>query len=215
MNKTEFLIGRSGLDLAAIDGNTGLSIGNAIGSNIFNIALVLGVSAIITPIEVKSEVLKKEWLFLMVVTLITGYLLWDRYLGVVDGLILASLLILFLTYTLISAKNSNNHEFDEFEQTVNKSQTTKTWLMLVMGLIVLTSSAKLIVALPMLSPVLPSIAAKPDTNISGAEVPKPKCSAGRSKVNTSSCRSRSTTVIFARPSCSLPWQRNVSLCYYV
>jgi cation:H+ antiporter len=103
--------------LAAIDGNTGLSIGNAIGSNIFNIALVLGVSAIITPIEVKSEVLKKEWLFLMVVTLITGYLLWDRYLGVVDGLILASLLILFLTYTLISAKNSNNHEFDEFEQT--------------------------------------------------------------------------------------------------
>jgi Ca2+/Na+ antiporter len=45
----------------------------------------------------------------MVVTLITGYLLWDRYLGVVDGLILASLLILFLTYTLISAKNSNNH----------------------------------------------------------------------------------------------------------
>ncbi|CAC9463794.1 Inner membrane protein YrbG, predicted calcium/sodium:proton antiporter [uncultured Gammaproteobacteria bacterium] len=131
--------------LAAIDGNTGLSIGNAIGSNIFNIALVLGVSAIITPIEVKSEVLKKEWLFLMVVTLITGYLLWDRYLGVVDGLILASLLILFLTYTLISAKNSNNHEFDEFEQTVNKSQTTKTWLMLVMGLIVLTSSAKLIV----------------------------------------------------------------------
>jgi nicotinamide riboside transporter PnuC len=99
------------------------------------------------------------------------------------------LLILFLTYTLISAKNSNNHEFDEFEQTVNKSQTTKTWLMLVMGLIVLTSLFTSIgvmmaltpstnailkilepMALPMLSPVLPSIAAKPDTNISGAEV---------------------------------------------
>lgn len=131
--------------LAAIDGNTGLSIGNAIGSNIFNIALVLGVSAIIAPIEVKSGVLKKEWLFLMVATLVTGYLLWDRYLGVTDGLILASLLILFLTYTLISAKNSNNHEFDEFEQTVNKDQIGKTWLMLIIGLIVLISSAKLIV----------------------------------------------------------------------
>ncbi|CAC9489788.1 Inner membrane protein YrbG, predicted calcium/sodium:proton antiporter [uncultured Gammaproteobacteria bacterium] len=131
--------------LAAIDGNTGLSIGNAIGSNIFNIALVLGVSAIIAPIEVKSGVLKKEWLFLMVATLVTGYLLWDRYLGVTDGLILASLLILFLTYTLISAKNSNHHEFDEFEQTVNKDQTGKTWLMLIIGLIVLISSAKLIV----------------------------------------------------------------------
>ena len=131
--------------LAAMDGNTGLSIGNAIGSNIFNIALVLGVSAIIAPIEVKSEVLKKEWLFLMLATLIAGFLLWDKHLGVVDGLVLVSLLIVFLTYTLITAKNSNSHEFDGLAETIDKSQTRKTWAMLIVGLVVLISSAKLIV----------------------------------------------------------------------
>jgi Ca2+/Na+ antiporter len=57
----------------------------------------------------------------MVVTLITGYLLWDRYLGVVDGLILASLLILFLTYTLISAKPGKHRIAVD---TVDPQQTT-------------------------------------------------------------------------------------------
>jgi len=46
--------------LAAMDGNTGLSIGNAVGSNIFNIALVLGISAIITPIEVQEKIFSKK-----------------------------------------------------------------------------------------------------------------------------------------------------------
>ncbi len=131
--------------LAAIDGNTGLSIGNAVGSNIFNIALVLGVSAIISPIEVRGDILKKEWVFLMIATLIAGLLLWDLRLDAIDGLVLITLLVLFLTYTFKMSKNNQNHEFDEFEQTIDKSQTTKTWVMLLIGLIVLISSAKLVV----------------------------------------------------------------------
>jgi Ca2+/Na+ antiporter len=90
--------------LAAMDGNTGLSIGNAIGSNIFNIALVLGVSAIIAPIEVRGSILKKEWIFLMIATLCAGLLLVDQRLDFTDGLILLTLLILFLGYTLKEAK---------------------------------------------------------------------------------------------------------------
>lgn len=131
--------------LAAIDGNTGLSIGNAVGSNIFNIALVLGVSAIISPIEVRGDILKKEWVFLMIATLIAGLLLWDLRLDAIDGLVLITLLVLFLTYTFKMSKNNQNHEFDEFEQTIDKSQTTKTWVMLLISLIVLISSAKLVV----------------------------------------------------------------------
>ncbi|SFV85284.1 Inner membrane protein YrbG, predicted calcium/sodium:proton antiporter [hydrothermal vent metagenome] len=131
--------------LAAADGNTGISIGNAIGSNIFNIALVLGVSAIIAPIAVKGSILKKEWLFLMFVTVIAGGLLWDRYLGVADGVILAALLVMFLTYTLKTAKNSDKHEFDEVIMPVEKDQVGKTWFMLILGLTVLIASAKLIV----------------------------------------------------------------------
>ncbi len=131
--------------LAAMDGNTGLSIGNAIGSNIFNIALVLGISAIIAPIKVHEDILKKEWVFLMVATLCAGLLLWDGRLDVTDGLILLTLLILFLAYTLKEAKKNTHHEFDNLEQPIDKSQTKKTWIMLIVGLIVLVSSAKLVV----------------------------------------------------------------------
>lgn len=131
--------------LAAIKGNTGISIGNAIGSNIFNIALVLGVSAIITPIKVNSSVLKKEWVFLMFVTVITGFLLWDKHLDEFDGLVLVSLLVLFLTYAFKTAKNNYNHEFDQVIETSDKDRIGKTWLILIIGLVVLVSSAKLIV----------------------------------------------------------------------
>jgi len=131
--------------LAAMNGNTGLSIGNAIGSNIFNIALVLGISAIIVPIKVHEDILKKEWVFLMVATLCAGLLLWDGRLDVTDGLILLTLLILFLAYTLREARKNTHHEFDNLEQPIDKSQTKKTWIMLIVGLIVLVSSAKLVV----------------------------------------------------------------------
>ena len=56
-----------------------MSIGNAFGSNIFNIGLVLGVTAIILPITVEKSVLKKEWLFLFLSTLIVGFLLLDGF----------------------------------------------------------------------------------------------------------------------------------------
>ena len=131
--------------LAAWDGNTGLSIGNAIGSNIFNIALVLGVSAIIVPIEVRGDTLKKEWIFLMVATLCAGLLLSDGRLDLTDGLILLSMLILFLAYTLKESKNKNHHEFDDLEHVTDKSQTGKTWVMLLISLVILISSARLVV----------------------------------------------------------------------
>ncbi|CAC9588741.1 Inner membrane protein YrbG, predicted calcium/sodium:proton antiporter [uncultured Gammaproteobacteria bacterium] len=131
--------------LAAMDGNTGLSIGNAIGSNIFNIALVLGVSAIIVPIEVHKDILKKEWVFLMFATVVAGALLWDRQLNEIDGMILITLLILFLAYTLKVSTDESHHEFDDLEQTIDKSQSAKTWFMLFIGLVVLISSAKLVV----------------------------------------------------------------------
>ncbi len=131
--------------LAAWDGNTGLSIGNAIGSNIFNIALVLGISAIIMPIEVHSNILKKEWIFLMVATLCAGLLLSDGRLDLIDGLSLLFLLVLFLTYTFKESKKKSHHEFEELEHTADKSQVGKTWVMLFISLTVLISSAKLVV----------------------------------------------------------------------
>ncbi len=130
--------------LAAIEGNTGLSIGNAIGSNIFNISLILGISAIISPINVQWKILKKEWLFLMITTLCAGLLLWDYRLDFKDGLILSSLLVLFFAYIFKQAKNKTHHNFDEFKHSVNKNQIKKTQIILIISLTVLISSAELV-----------------------------------------------------------------------
>ena len=144
--------------LAAMNGNTGLSIGNAVGSNIFNIALVLGVSAIISPIEVQGNILRKEWIFLMVATLVAGLLLLDLRLDVFDGFILLALLFLFLGYTFRESKKSQNHEFDEFAKKIDKSETVKTWVMLVIGLIVLISDLIIGLTVVALGTSLPELA---------------------------------------------------------
>ena len=74
--------------ISASQGNPGLALGNAYGSNISNIALVLGLTAVINPITVKSGVLRKELPVLLVVTLLAVAQLFDLYLSRMDAWIL-------------------------------------------------------------------------------------------------------------------------------
>jgi cation:H+ antiporter len=74
--------------MAATQGNSGLAIGNALGSNIANIGLILGCTALIAPLCVRSETLRREYPILLAVCLGTLVLLQDGILGVGDGLIL-------------------------------------------------------------------------------------------------------------------------------
>ena len=131
--------------LAAYEGHPELSIGNAFGSNIFNIALVLGITAIILPIKVKQDILKKEWLYLMASTLVAGILIWDGHLSFADGLILLSLLVVFLIYTFVASKKGDHQEFDILAIEVKQGQTKKVWLMLIISFVILLVSAKLVV----------------------------------------------------------------------
>ena len=130
--------------LAAFEGHPELSVGNAFGSNILNIALVLGVTAMIMPIKIELKVIKKEWLYLMFVTLIAGLLLWDRHLGVMDGTILFGLLAVFLLYTFNESKK-DHHEFDNLSSKIDIDQKGRIWIILLISFIVLLVSAKLIV----------------------------------------------------------------------
>lgn len=131
--------------LAAYDGHPELSIGNAFGSNIFNIGLVLAVAAIIHPVIVEKNVLKKEWLFLFLSTLVIGFLLMDGFLSFVDGSILLILLLLFLYYVFNESKKDSNLE-NEVSEDINKDQSKgKTWLLLIISLVILVSSARLVV----------------------------------------------------------------------
>jgi len=130
--------------LAAFEGHPELSVGNAFGSNILNIALVLGVTAMIMPIKIELKVIKKEWFYLMFATLIAGLLLWDRHLGVIDGTILFGLLVVFLLYTFNESKK-DHHEFDDLSSKIDIDQKGKIWSILLISFIVLLVSAKLIV----------------------------------------------------------------------
>jgi len=131
--------------LAAFEGHPEMSIGNAFGSNIFNIALVLGITAIILPIKVKQDILKKEWVYLMIATLAAGWLLLDGYLSFMDGLILLVLLMLFLFYVFRESKKDYHHEFEGVQAKPSKQEKGNTWFLLFISLVVLLTSARLVV----------------------------------------------------------------------
>ena len=131
--------------LAAFENHPELAIGNAFGSNIFNIALVLGIMAIIKPIEIKWQAIKKEWQILLGFMLIAGFLLWNKSdLSFFDGSILLGLLVAFLVYTYYISKKVH-HEFDNLPWNVDSSQKWRIWRNLIISLTILLVSAQFIV----------------------------------------------------------------------
>ncbi|SVC26803.1 uncharacterized protein METZ01_LOCUS279657 [marine metagenome] len=131
--------------LAAFEGTPELAVGNAIGSNILNIALVLGITAMILPIEVNIDVIRKDGLFLIFATLAAGLLLWiGKDLSRIDGFILIILLAIFLWITYKDQKK-DHHKFDNLSSNVDINQKKETWVKLFFALIFLLASAQLIV----------------------------------------------------------------------
>ena len=84
--------------VAAFRGETDLAVGNAIGSNIANIGLVLGSVALLRPIEMTSATLRREMPALLAVTLLTVSPFLDSYLSRVDGLVLLTGLFIVMVW---------------------------------------------------------------------------------------------------------------------
>jgi cation:H+ antiporter len=84
--------------VAAFRGETDLAVGNAIGSNIANIGLVLGTVAIIKPIEMTSATLRREMPALLAVSLLTVSLFLDSYLSRIDGVVLMTGLVIVMVW---------------------------------------------------------------------------------------------------------------------
>ncbi len=82
--------------IASLKGQPGLALGNAIGSNIANIGLVLGCVALIRPIQLRSATLRREMPALLAVTLLTVSLFLDSYLSRVDGLVMLTGLVIVM-----------------------------------------------------------------------------------------------------------------------
>ncbi|MDO9202520.1 MAG: calcium/sodium antiporter, partial [Hydrogenophaga sp.] len=87
--------------LAASQGNPGLALGNAWGSNIVNIALILGVTALISPIIVHSMILRKELPILAAVTALSAYLVWDGQITRLDAWVLLAVFGVLVTWSIV------------------------------------------------------------------------------------------------------------------
>jgi cation:H+ antiporter len=134
--------------IAASQGEPDLAIGNAIGSNITNIGLVLGATAILHPIELNSATLRREMPALLAVSLLTVSLFLDSYLSSVDGMVLLTgLLIVMVWLTRLGLRSADNDPIkQDFEAEIPKN--VKTWaaiLWLILGLVMLLAGAELLV----------------------------------------------------------------------
>ena len=129
--------------VAASQGNPALAVGNALGSNIANIALVLGITAIVMPLSVKSETLRREYPIMFIIMLVALMLVMDKHLGQMDGLILISGLFVMLYWMIQTAKNQKLDPMEsEFEQEIPEISTQKAFLWFTIGLILLIISSR-------------------------------------------------------------------------
>jgi len=133
---------------ASYNGSPAMAIGNALGSNITNITLVLGVAALISPMNIHSRIIKKELPILLFASLLALALLSDMHLSQFDGFILlGSLCILMWWITSQGLRNQSDDSLaDEYtEELPGEMSTSQALFWLIAGLILLTASSKLLV----------------------------------------------------------------------
>jgi len=134
---------------AALDGKTDTAVGNVLGSNIANIALILGITAIIKPLSISSPVLRREFPLMIAVTLLAGAIMWNNHLGFYEGVLLFALFAVFiLTMLNISRNEQKNNDvlLNEQESEIPEGVSNpKAIMWVVIGLILLPISAQLLV----------------------------------------------------------------------
>jgi len=137
--------------IASWQGNSGLAVGNALGSNIANVGLILGFTALISPLAFNSGLLKRELPILMGVSVICYLMVFDG-LGMVDGILMLLMLLSFLVWLIKSAKKDagKNELKDPLEQEIvaempEDVSEQKAWILFVLGLVGLLASSRLLV----------------------------------------------------------------------
>ena len=134
--------------LAASQGNPGIALGNAYGSNITNIALILGLTALISPIAVHSQVLRKELPILIALAGLAAYQLWDGHVSRTDAWILLGLFACLMGWTIRQGlRNKTDVLGSEVaeELAAHPVALSKSVWQLILGLVLLVASSRLLV----------------------------------------------------------------------
>lgn len=133
---------------AAANGQVDLTLGNVLGSNIFNILFILGVTSIVAPIVIAEQLIRKDAPIMLGVSLLAFALASDGKLGSVDGAILLLLLVAYTGFALRQSRLENSEVQNEYARefaskeslTVKSTATNFIFILIGLGLLVLGSN---------------------------------------------------------------------------
>ena len=132
---------------AAMNGKSALSIGNVLGSNLFNIGIILGLSAIIYPLLAKKQLLKFDVPVMILTSVLFLILFLDSKISRIEALFMVMLFITYTTYLLVSSKRNQKSKLNKYED--DNIKLTKHWsldiIFIVVGLVALVYGSELLV----------------------------------------------------------------------
>ncbi|TMP45624.1 calcium/sodium antiporter [Pseudoalteromonas citrea] len=130
---------------AALADKTDTAVGNAVGSNIANILLVLGITALLRPLSVSSGILRREMPLLVIVSLGAWLIISDNYFSATEGTLLLVGFVLFLLALIVITKQTGNQDdplvSEACDEVPDNVPTKKAVLWLVVGMVLLPISS--------------------------------------------------------------------------
>lgn len=130
---------------AAVDDAGSLAIGNAIGSNLANIGMVLGITALVSPIPIPAVVIKREIPLLLAATLAVIVFIYDSNLSILDGVAFLIILIGIYIYLINSKAHQPDAEHEADVEHIPDINPTKAKWLFVVGLLMLIISSRVLV----------------------------------------------------------------------
>ena len=134
---------------AAMNGQSAISIGNALGSNLFNIGIILGLSAIIYPLLAKKQLLKFDVPVMILTSVLFLLLFLDSKISRIEAILMVILFLSYTTYLLVSSKRKHNINPNPNRDEDDDIKLTKHWaldiLFIVVGLVALVWGSDLLV----------------------------------------------------------------------
>ncbi|MCB0444723.1 MAG: calcium/sodium antiporter, partial [Gelidibacter sp.] len=119
---------------AALNGSSDIALGNVLGSNIANIGLVLGITAIISPLVVDRDFYRLNWAMMMIVSLLLYvFLKNDQLLSLTEGIFFMIALVVFLVVLIRDSKKKTSVNLDEVDDTLQDTSNFKIILWLFIG----------------------------------------------------------------------------------
>ncbi|WEN43820.1 Inner membrane protein YrbG [Thauera sp. GDN1] len=130
---------------SALAGSPDLAIGNVVGSNIANVLLILGISALITPLLVDEQIIRQEIPIMIGVSALLVVMALDGHLGLLESIVLFALVIAYTVFLVVQSRRASKAVQDEFETGIPTSAWDRHWAvqtgLIAVGLVMLVVGA--------------------------------------------------------------------------